>query len=131
MTTDEKGQRGERLRVLVVDDHADTREALGELLRRWGYEAVVAETAEDALDVLARTRVDVVLTDLLLPGWDGWELARRAREKAAPPVVTVLTGWSVDLDEASVRRRGVDAVLEKPVSPTTLRELLQRYEGRS
>jgi CheY-like chemotaxis protein/GAF domain-containing protein len=114
------------LRILLVDDDTETRAAVGELLRSWGHDVRIVASGYEALEALLDQRVDLVLTDLGMPGLDGWEVARRARDLDRPPAVALLTGWGLDLDEGEARRRGVEAVLEKPAHVDELRALLAR-----
>ena len=73
-----------RGRVLVVEDTADLREAMAQLLRDEGHEVGVAANGREALDVIARERpFDVVLVDLLMPEIDGASLVTRLRDDSA------------------------------------------------
>lgn len=96
-----------RRRVLVVDDSPLTRELVVSLLESVGYDVVQAHDGAQALDVLAREAVDIVVTDLEMPNVDGLELTRRVKSHAtlrSLPVVIVTTRGS----EAD-RRRGMEA----------------------
>src|SRR5437773_10940933 len=79
-------------RVLVVDDHPLTREALAALLRSHGFElAGIASDGEEAIAAAAQTQPDLVLLDLLMPGLDGLSALPRLREAAPGRQVVVLT----------------------------------------
>src|SRR5262249_52797003 len=67
------------LRVLVVDDHGDARELLGLVLRERGAEVLLAGGVAEALELLARASVDVLVSDLAMPGADGYALIERVR----------------------------------------------------
>ena len=114
-------------RVLVVEDHAESAEALLELLGMWGYEAHTAEDGEVALDVLETLRPDVVITDIGLPGIDGYELARRIRRIRGGngTLLIALTGYGESASEFAAS--GFDHHLVKPVDLSNLERLL---EGR-
>src|SRR5207248_10967526 len=87
------------LRVLVVDDHEDARELIRTVLQQCGADVVVATGADEALDALERLRVDLLVSDLAMPGSDGYDLIRRvrARERAAggaPLPAVALTAYA-------------------------------------
>lgn len=114
-------------RVLVVEDHAESAEALVELLGMWGYEAHAAEDGEVALDLLENLHPDIVITDIGLPGIDGHELARRVRRmpEHRGTFLIALTGYGEGAK--SFAASGFDHHLVKPVDLTNLEQLL---EGR-
>ena len=103
-------------RVLIVEDSATQAAALAVLLEREGFETLVARRAEKALDMLRVERVDVVLSDVLMPGMDGYELCRRI--KAVPawanmPVV-LLTSLTDPLAIVRGLESGADHYVTKP-----------------
>jgi len=112
--------------VLVVDDDADTREALSTLLALWGYRVEVAADGEQAITLTLDRRPDVVLVDIVMPGLDGYEVARRIR--AAPggqaPYLVALTGMGRAEDPRSARAAGFDTYMLKPADTNQLQELL-------
>ena len=83
------------LKILLVEDNSDTRTMLAETLSQLDYKVVPAESAEAALEILAREPVDVILADMGLPGMDGYEFLRRARRlpAAAQVPALALTGY--------------------------------------
>ena len=79
--------------ILVVEDDADTRTALSELLASAGYRVRTASTGAEGLEVLQSSpEVDAVLLDLVMPDMDGFELMRRHREAEGRAAVVVLSG---------------------------------------
>src|SRR6185437_10362095 len=76
-----------RPRVLVVDDDAALAEMLGIVLRREGFEPAFVATGDRAMDAFHRTRPDVVLLDLMLPGRDGLDVCRDLRAESGVPIV--------------------------------------------
>ena len=102
-------------RILVVDDNADVREPLSELLKGWGHEVMNAANEETALTVAGRFVPEVVLLDLGLPDMNGDEVASRLR--AGPGgnqlFVVALTGYGTEEDIARIRKSGFDAYLQK------------------
>lgn len=107
-------------RILVVDDHAQTRAQLAGVLAHAGLETVVAKDGQEALAALARSTFDMVLSDLHLPGVRGTELIRSMR-KAVPGIyVAMMTGEAGHAEIEAGYRDGASNLVRKPVSPRTL-----------
>ncbi|HXH81407.1 MAG TPA: response regulator, partial [Candidatus Tectomicrobia bacterium] len=114
-------------RVLVVEDHDDGREMLVTTLRMYGHEVAAAATGGDAIALASGEAPQVVLVDIGLPDVDGYEVARRLREKFGPALrLVALTGYGQPRDRARSQEAGFDAHLVKPVDPPKLAEALQR-----
>ncbi len=109
------------LRVLLVEDDDDNRELMAEVLESSGYEVRSASSGQDGLRALAEHSVDVVVTDVGMPGMGGLEMARAAKAIAPRVPVVVVTGWAEREDIVLARGRDeVAAVLIKPVDPDAL-----------
>jgi CheY-like chemotaxis protein len=116
---------GQPLRILVVDDCADTRASLAMLLHIWGHEARTTADGPSALQECRAFRPQVVLLDIGLPGMNGWEVAHRLRgQDSRPALLVALTGFGRVVDRALSRDAGFDAHLTKPADPKDLRQLL-------
>jgi DNA-binding NtrC family response regulator len=104
--------------VLVVDDVRNIRRMLDLVLRGDGYDVVEAETAEEALDVLGRRPIDVVIADLMLPGMSGIDLLRRVKsdETTRELPVIVISGHASVKDAALAVRLGAADFFEKPLA---------------
>src|SRR5262245_49250853 len=109
-----------RERVLVVEDESYVRDSLCELLRSWGYDVDSEGTAEAALELLARAPVDLVLTDLRLPGPDGLQLVRRVRQSFPELPVIVLTGCGTVASAVECLKAGANDYVLKPADPDAL-----------
>jgi DNA-binding NtrC family response regulator len=115
------------IRVLVVDDDERQREALGEMVRSLGFAAVTASDGREALELHAEDPADLILTDLNMPGMDGFELLRNLEEHGDRTPTIVLTGFgSVEKAISVVLDLKAFWFLEKPVKPGILRALIQR-----
>lgn len=114
-----------RSRILVVDDEANQRRTLGIGLRLEGFEVTEAADGEDALTKLDDGPVDLAIVDLMMPGINGLDLARRIRFRH-PGVRIVLTS-AYHLSERQVERAGVGAVgfVPKPYEITELAAFLR------
>ena len=109
-----------RERILIVDDSPETREILERNLRAEGYDVVAADSVAAALRVLDRTPVDLVITDLRMPGADGLELARHVRHHHRFTGVIVVTGYATVGGAVTAMREGVEDYLAKPFSDEEL-----------
>lgn len=112
-------------RVLVVEDEESFSEALSFMLRREGYEVVIARDGHEALEQFDRQGVDLVLLDLMLPGVPGTEVCRQIRMKSQTPII-MLTAKDGEVDKVVGLELGADDYVTKPFSS---RELLARVRA--
>lgn len=113
-------------RILVVDDEADTREPLSELLTGWGWEVGVADGVASALKLVEKRTFDVVLTDLAMPDGGGLALLRRLHAETPDMPVLVLSGrGSIDAAVDAIQTGAYDFI-EKPCDPVRLETTLER-----
>src|SRR5437773_175915 len=112
-------------RVLVVDDEADIRELVRELLGRAGYDVVEAPNGSEALRAFYSQQPDLVILDVQMPVLDGWETLTRIREVSDVPVL-MLTARAEELDKVRGLRVGADDYITKPFGR---QELLARVSA--
>jgi CheY-like chemotaxis protein len=117
------------VRVLVVDDHTDSSELIGMVLEHAGAEIRLARSADEALACLRHTPIDVLVSDLSMPGTDGYQLlsAVRALERARrlPPMSAVaLTAHTGGEDRTRALGAGFQAFASKPIDPSELVDLV-------
>jgi two-component system response regulator RegX3 len=112
-------------RVLVVEDEESFSDALSYMLRREGFEAVVAASGPDALAEFDRGGADVVLLDLMLPGLSGTEVCRALRSRSSVPII-MLTAKDSEVDKVVGLELGADDYVTKPYSA---RELVARIRA--
>ncbi|MGZ5050594.1 MAG: PAS domain-containing protein [Methylobacter sp.] len=113
-------------RILVVDDNRDIADSLALLLRQLGAEVVTANDGRSALEILQTFRPAVVLLDIGMPDMDGFEVARRIRQRPEGRDITLiaLTGWGQEQDRRQSQDAGINYHLVKPVDLEILKELL-------
>lgn len=109
------GPTARRLRVLVAEDNAANRALLREQLRLLDCDAELAEDGERALEALRRQRFDVLLTDLSMPGMDGYELAARVRQRWPSMPVVAVTANVTPTERERAKAAGMADVLSKPL----------------
>jgi two-component system response regulator RegX3 len=112
-------------RVLVVEDEESFSDALSYMLRREGFEAVVAGNGPDALAEFDRDGADIVLLDLMLPGLPGTEVCRALRSRSNVPII-MLTAKDAEIDKVVGLELGADDYVTKPYSA---RELVARIRA--
>jgi CheY-like chemotaxis protein len=112
--------------ILVVDDNVDAADTLCMTLELSGHAARAVYRGAEALTVLEDFNPDLVLLDIGLPDMDGYEVARRLRDRfgAACPRLVALSGWGRDEDKLRATEAGIDAYLTKPVNPEALSRLI-------
>ena len=111
------------LRILVVEDHGDTLQALSNLLTHFGHEISVADDAESARKIIDSKDFDVVLADIALPDGSGYDLVAEAKRKQ-PVKAVALTGFGAPDDIERGKEAGFDFHLTKPVDFHELRAVL-------
>jgi CheY-like chemotaxis protein len=137
----ETAQQGEAppplfgVRVLVVEDDRDTLDLMTVFLRRNGAQVTPAPSAEDALEALGRAVPDVIVSDVGMPGVDGYELMRRVRalspEAGGQVPAVALTAYASDADRVQAMRAGFHRHLAKPVDPPELLEVVADLAGKA
>jgi len=116
-----------RPRALVVDDAPDVTEMLAMFLEHAGYEAVMAFSAPEALEAAQRNRFEIIVSDIGMPGMNGYDLAvalRALPDYSRVPMIAV-TGFSMYDDRGRALQSGFNAHLTKPISPMTLLDLIE------
>ncbi|HEX6239786.1 MAG TPA: ATP-binding protein [Polyangiales bacterium] len=118
-------------RILVVDDHEDIRELIVRTLSRAEAEVVSVSGAESALARLENQPFDAIVSDLMMPGTDGWELARRVRARFGTGVPLIALSASVGaLHGDRMQNSGFDAFIAKPAQDAELLGMLHSLLGR-
>lgn len=115
-------------KILIVDDEPDIRELMSFHLKKAGYRVVLAASGEEALRLLERERPDLVVLDIMLPGYDGLELLKQLRygRLQRPTPVIMLTAKGEELDRVLGFELGADDYVTKPFS---IRELMLRIKA--
>ena len=109
-------------RILVVDDDEMVLMALDELLKPEGYEVQTVASGTEALQKLDESAYDLIMTDVIMPEMDGFELCKRIREKEKYREIPVvfLTAKTRDEDRVRGLEAGANLFLSKPISPDKL-----------
>jgi DNA-binding response OmpR family regulator len=113
-------------RILVVEDNADLAFALTTALESEGFDVVVAATGPDGVEAARRREADLIILDLMLPGFDGYRVIRTLRAEGIDTPILVLTARGEEADKVKGLRLGADDYVTKPFGAM---ELLARVEA--
>ena len=122
---------GSCYRVLVVDDAPDVTELLALLMSHAGYEVAMAFSATEAFDAARAGHFDAVISDIGMPGMNGYQLAEALRALPgyeSTPLIAV-TGFTHLEDRERARRAGFDDFLHKPINPSDLLDAIRKLCG--
>jgi DNA-binding response OmpR family regulator len=114
------------MNVLIIEDSLTTAKTLQTFVSACGHLPVCVPNSWLAWPVVDVWVIDLVLLDIMLPGMDGYELARRLRQKGVRAPIIAVTCLEDDL--AKRLKCGIDGYIGKPVSMTQLKDLLEKYE---
>ncbi|HEX7049282.1 MAG TPA: response regulator [Longimicrobiales bacterium] len=119
-------------KILIAEDHLDSREALRALLEAMGYHVSVAVDGQDAIDVAMAERPDLILMDIMMPELDGFEATRRLRRTDATESVPIIAVTAMEGARQLALDAGADDVVPKPINTHALLGKIQHLlEGRA
>ena len=116
-------------RVLSIEDQADNRRIVRDLLTSVGYEVIEAVRGDEGVALAEQSHPDLILTDIQLPGLDGYEATRRIKanpELRRIPVIAV-TSYALSGDEEKAKAAGCDAYIAKPFDALQLLAMVQQF----
>jgi two-component system capsular synthesis sensor histidine kinase RcsC len=119
--------RNDDMMILVVDDHPINRRLLADQLGSLGYQCKTANDGVDALNVLSKNHIDIVLSDVNMPNMDGYRLTQRIRELGLTLPVIGVTANALAEEKQRCLESGMDSCLSKPVTLDVLKQTLAVY----
>lgn len=125
-----KGEENKDVYLLVVDDHPLNRRLLADQVTSLGYHVLTANDGIDALEVLSRNNVDIVLTDVNMPNMDGYQLTQCVRDLYRITAVIGVTANALAEEKQRCLEAGMDHCLSKPLTTETLANTLSYYRQR-
>ena len=118
-------------KILIADDEQLMRQLVVDFLQPEGYELIEAADGKEALELYQKEHPDLVLLDVMMPGYDGWTVCREIRRESAVPIM-MLTAKGEEIDQLFAYDVGVDEYITKPFSPKILvakiKALLRRVQ---
>jgi PAS domain S-box-containing protein len=134
-SSDAGGERLDGVKVMVVDDELDMRDFLSVSLRQYGADVTALASVGEAVEALEREKPDVLVSDIGMPGEDGYALIRKVRalgpERGGQVPAAALTGFAAGDDTTRVLSAGYQVHLPKPVEPAQLAQVVGTLAGRS
>ena len=127
--TKEEHEKEKGLRVLVVDDHADTATVMSKLLSRYGHKVRTAGNAADALHLADNEPFDVIVSDIGLPDATGYELMQQIKSRHAMKGIA-MSGYGLDEDVRKSREAGFSDHLVKPANVAQLEQAIRRVVAK-
>ena len=121
MATDTTAESSAAATVLVVDDEPSMREMLSIMLKREGYDVLLADGGKAAVDILRRRPVDLLISDIKMPDMSGVEVLREAKEIRQGVVGILMTGYKSTESLQSALRLGAVEYLDKPFDTELLK----------
>ncbi len=118
-------------RILVVDDEPLIRESLYEILRIDGYRVQMASTAEEALNILFKGKIDIVVTDFKLPEMNGLELLMEIKKKELNTEVILITGYGSIETAVESMKQGAYDYITKPINDNEIKLIISKIEQRN
>lgn len=120
--------------IMVVEDEPSIAEVVSLYLRRAGYQVIITNDGQDALEAMGRQMPELIVLDIMLPEIDGFELTRWVRDRSDVPII-MLTARRDESDRIAGLEMGADDYIVKPFSPQELvsrvRAVLRRTRGQS
>ena len=116
-------------RILVIEDTEDNRRILRDLLTRAGFELIEAADGETGVSMATTHRPDLILMDIQLPVFDGYEATRRIRanpDTSTIPIIAV-TSYALSGDESKALAAGCNSYVAKPFSPRKILAMVQEF----
>jgi DNA-binding response OmpR family regulator len=116
--------------ILVVDDEEMLRKLLFKILDKEGYNVLLASSGREALDILSRERVDLIVTDVKMPEMDGFELLKKVKEKYPRIGVIVMTAFGDAYTVRDALLLGADEYITKPFKSFEIVMVVERAHWR-
>ena len=106
-------------KILIADDEQLMRQLVNDFLTPEGYEVIEAADGKEAIEMYDKYHPDLVLLDVMMPGYDGWTVCREIRRESMVPII-MITAKGEEIDQLFAYDLGVDEYITKPFSPKIL-----------
>jgi signal transduction histidine kinase/DNA-binding response OmpR family regulator len=116
-------------RVLIVDDGEINRAVFESYVSKIGHKPVQASNGKEALSIFKLCPIDLVITDLGMPGMSGWEVAKSVKKINPDVPVILISGWAIQQPETRIKESGVDWIIQKPCTMHAFTEAVETVLG--
>lgn len=116
--------------ILVVDDESMMRNLLKKILSRDGYQVVLAESGDEALSILGKEKIDLVISDLKMPGLDGFELLKVVKDEYPEIAIIIMTAYGDTYTVKDALLLGADEYITKPFKSFEISLIVERAYWR-
>ncbi len=120
----------EYVKILVVDDEAIMRNLLLKILEKEGYPVTVVSSAQEALDILSKEKFELLLSDIRMPGMDGFELLKRSKSQWPDMAVIMMTAYGDAYTVKEALINGADEYVSKPFKNHEISLIIERAYWR-
>ena len=120
----------EKEKILIVDDDDGVREMLADFFEVLGFRSIVASNGREALDILDKHQVSLVISDIKMPVMDGIEMLRRIKKRHTDLDVILITGYEPDYSRNSVKEAGASDYIAKPFNIDLIERKVRLIMGR-
>jgi CheY-like chemotaxis protein len=117
---------GQDIRVLIVDDHPFNRDIIQDLFNRVDIYSDQASNGARAYNLLQKNQYDLLITDLRMPGMDGYELAEVAKKLSNPPIIYMCSADFFQIQRNTEKNHNIDRVLIKPITPQEIVDSIEK-----
>jgi two-component system response regulator HydG len=118
-----------RIKILIVEDDVFSRGAMEKILESYDYETSSCATAEEAITRLKQESFNILITDLHMPGMDGFELIRNAKMIQPGLLIIMITGFPAEEVKCKAQQKKLDGFFSKPINWDELHTLLDTLSG--
>ena len=112
-------------RILVIEDGDLNRDLFERYVKEMGHMAFVASSGTEGLRIFEAQKVDLVITDLSMPGISGLQVAERVKKHASAVPVVLISGWALHQDEQRIKEAGIDFVVHKPCTVKDFQDVVE------
>lgn len=120
---------GKKAKILIIEDEEMVRDVINKIVSKEGHEVTIAKDGEEGIRLFKEKRFDIVLTDLGMPGFSGWDVCKIIKNIDPKITIGMITGWGMELNQDRLRDYGVDFLISKPFDTKNILAHLKKVIG--
>ncbi|MDY6843183.1 MAG: response regulator [Thermodesulfobacteriota bacterium] len=126
----DQNTKGLHASILIIDDDESIQKILRDILKMDDHIIYIASNGKEGIDLFRKRRFDLVITDLGMPGMSGWKVAEEIKKIDQATPVILNTGWGGEIDEHSLKEKGIDFLLTKPFNFDAITQMVSEVVSR-